>query len=378
MERMAYGSLSRWEKAERHTLLMIDFEAVRAIFKHAQEQPRGGIDITMKFYMAPMEGLTGYVFRNAYHKYFHDIDKYYTPFLANRGLNHKELCDVLPEHNQGIKVVPQILTNQPGDFLEIARRMEAFGYRSVNLNLGCPSGTVVSKKRGAGFLACPQELERFLDTVFAACPLSISIKTRIGKDTPEEWEKLQALYNRYPVEELTIHPRVQRDYYKNTPNLDVFGKALEDSRFPVCYNGDIHTPEQYRRLVDRFPRLEMVMLGRGILKYPGLAGVLRQPLEENADSPSDSRFQTLQAFHDEILEGYREIMSGDANTLFKMKELWTYLGDSFQSPDKYLKKIRKTSSVSEYRSIVAQLFREAPLKLPGGRSGYIVTAGSCE
>ena len=120
----------------------------------------------MKYYMAPMEGLTGYIYRNAYQKYFHDIDRYFTPFITNKKLDFKVKKDIDPEHNQGMEVVPQILTNQPDDFISIVNQLKQYGYDEVNLNLGCPSGTVVAKNRGAGFLAVADQLDGFLDKIF--------------------------------------------------------------------------------------------------------------------------------------------------------------------------------------------------------------------
>jgi len=304
----------------------------------------------MLFYMAPMEGLTGYIFRNAYHKYFNDIDKYFTPFISSTGLNHKELNDVLPEHNKGLNVVPQILTNKAEDFLEIATRMKDFGYQTVNLNLGCPSGTVVAKKRGAGFLAYPEELDEFLYEIFERCPLNISIKTRIGLETPDEWEQLQKIYNKYPIEELIIHPRVQKDFYRNPVRLETFAEAFEKCNMPICYNGELHTVGSYEDFARKFYQVDKVMLGRGIFKNPGLIGEIKgKPRIEKA---------YLKEFHDEILEGYREIMSGDKNTLFKMKEIWVYLGEFFENSEKQLKKIKKADSVSEYKIAVNRIFSE--------------------
>ena len=95
----------------------------------------------MKYYMAPMEGLTGYIYRNAYHACYHPMDKYFTPFLspkANSSLSFRELNDILPEHNQGMYVVPQILTNQAEDFIRTAKELQEYGYSEINLNLGCP------------------------------------------------------------------------------------------------------------------------------------------------------------------------------------------------------------------------------------------------
>ena len=182
----------------------------------------------MKYYLAPMEGITGYIYRNAYEKFFHNIDKYFTPFIVpnqSRSLKTKELRDILPENNQGMNIVPQILTNDSEGFIVTAKKLKQLGYNEVNLNLGCPAGTVVSKNRGSGFLALRDELDRFLEEIYKIEDMKISIKTRIGKDTPEEFYKLIEIYNKYPLEELIIHPRTREDFYGNTPNLEVFKDA---------------------------------------------------------------------------------------------------------------------------------------------------------
>lgn len=308
----------------------------------------------MQFYMAPMEGLTGYVFRNAYHKNFGDVDKYFTPFITNKKMNYKEINDIAPEHNRGMHVVPQVLTNRADDFCEIAKELEQFGYDTVNLNLGCPSGTVVAKNRGAGFLALPEELDLFLEEIFLKCPIKISIKTRIGVESPEEWSRLLSIYEKYPLEELIIHPRLQKEFYKGKPHKEAFLEAVKCSSHLLCYNGDIHSKEAYESFLQWMPQnAERVMLGRGILMNPGLIGAIKEDKKLTKEK--------LKVFHEDVLEGYLSVMSGDRNTLFKMKELWFYLGTGFTNPDKYLKKIKKVQTIAEYKSIVANLFYEQEL-----------------
>lgn len=308
---------------------------------------------TMLFYMAPMEGMSGYVFRRAYHRRFGDIDRYFTPFIANKKLSSRERNDILPEHNEGMELVPQILANRAEDFVAIAKELQVFGYRRVNLNLGCPSGTVVAKGRGAGFLEFPGRLDAFLANIFEKCPLQISIKTRIGKDLAEEWEELQQVYEKYPLEELIIHPRVQRDFYKNAPNMEVFAQAALTCRHSLCYNGDICTPEDYARFAAAFPQISKVMIGRGIFKNPALVGRIRGQVPAAKEE--------LRAFHQEVLEGYLAVLSGDKNTLFKMKEWWVYLAEAFANPATYSKKIKKATTVREYQAVVESLFREQEL-----------------
>ncbi len=307
----------------------------------------------MKYYLAPMEGLTTYVYRTAYHRYFYHMDKYFTPFIVphvNKDFNSREKNEILPEHNQGQNLVPQILTNRAEDFLHTSNSLRKFGYEEINLNLGCPSKTVVSKGRGSGFLAKPKELDQFLDTVFSNTDLRISIKTRIGKDDPEEFYELLAIYNKYPLTELIIHPRTQQDLYKNRPNLEIFGDAVKLCSCPVCYNGDIFTDEDRKNFTKRFPSVETLMLGRGILRNPEL----RSNIEDH--SPVD--YNILRAFHDELYEKYREILSGDKNVLFKMKELWSYMITLFPESEKYGKKIRKSEHRRQYEQAVCELFSQ--------------------
>ncbi len=307
----------------------------------------------MLIYMAPMEGMSGYVFRRAYHRRFGGIDRYFTPFLANKKLSSRERNDILPEHNEGMELVPQILANRAEDFLAIAKELAAFGYKTVNLNLGCPSGTVVTRGRGAGFLEFPNRMDMFLAELFEKCPLQISVKTRIGKDVPEEWEELQQVYDKYPLEELIIHPRVQRDYYKNTPNMEVFGQAAISCRHSLCYNGDICTPQDYADFTAAFPQIGKVMIGRGIFKNPALIGMIRRQAQATKEE--------LLAFHQDVLEGYLAVLSGDKNTLFKMKEWWVYFAEAFTNAATYSKKIKKAGTVREYQTVVESLFREQEL-----------------
>lgn len=306
----------------------------------------------MKFYLAPLEGITGYIYRNAYEKYFHNVEKYFTPFISphtKRCLNSREEKDILPEHNQGMKVVPQILTNNATDFIRIGKTLQEYGYEEINLNLGCPSGTVVSKGRGSGFLAYPEQLDAFLEEVFENLHMKISIKTRIGKEDAEEWNRLLSIYNQYPMEELIVHPRIQTDFYKNKPDWQAYEYAVKESKNPLCYNGDIFTKSDYEQLLKEFPNTEKVMLGRGIISNPQLIDMF-----ESQETKLDKK--KLKAFHDEICNGYEEIFSGDRNVLFKMKELWFYMGNLFQNSEKDMKQIKKCQSLAKYRSIVDRIF----------------------
>lgn len=315
----------------------------------------------MKYYMAPMEGLTGYVYRNAYHKFFSPMDRYFAPFIANKKMSSRERNDILPDHNQGLCLIPQILTNRSADFLAVAKELKNYGYDIINLNVGCPSGTVVAKGRGAGLLEDPETLDRFLYEIFASYDGRISVKTRIGMEDEEEWKDILAVYEKYPLEELIIHPRVRRDFYKGKPRLDAFSYAMEESGHRLCYNGDICSAEDLQDRKERFPDLDRVMLGRGLLCNPFLIE-MSKTADDAAHDHMQKKKERLYAFHQEILEGYIQIMSGDRNVLFRMKELWFYLGDCFTNADKYLKKIKKSERLVAYQEAVDALFHEQELR----------------
>lgn len=315
----------------------------------------------MKYYMAPMEGLTGYVYRNAYHKFFSPMDRYFAPFIANKKMSSRERNDILPDHNQGLCLIPQILTNRSADFLAVAKELKNYGYDISNLNVGCPSGTVVAKGRGAGLLEDPETLDRFLYEIFAGYDGRISVKTRIGMEDEEEWKDILAVYEKYPLEELIIHPRVRRDFYKGKPRLDAFSYAMEESGHRLCYNGDICSAEDLQDRKERFPDLDRVMLGRGLLCNPFLIE-MSKTADDAAHDHMQEKKDRLYAFHQEILEGYIQIMSGDRNVLFRMKELWFYLGDCFTNADKYLKKIKKSERLVAYQAAVDALFHEQELR----------------
>lgn len=345
----------------------------------------------MKIYLAPMEGITTFIYRNAFHRYYGGIDKYFTPFLSNKSLNYKDINDVCPEHNQGLSVVPQILTNQAEVFLSIASQLADYGYQEINLNLGCPSGTVVAKKRGAGFLAVPESLDSFLEEIFDKCSQEISIKTRIGIENINEWKVLFAIYAKYPIKELIVHPRLQKEFYNGKPHPEAFQLARNSLKIPLCYNGDITSQESFEILMNQIAPIDTVMLGRGVLANPELPHMLANHtpifsyslteankttlLENNSCPPikmqatvtevnasphtpaAPKDMKTFRAFHNEILAGYIELMSGDQPVLYRMKELWVYMRNYAELSDKELKKIQKTKSVSEYKAVMQSILQ---------------------
>lgn len=315
----------------------------------------------MRFDLAPMEGVSGYVYRNAHAAAFGPADGYITPFLAptqSRCFSARELREVDPVHNAGLNVTPQFIAASAENFIWAEHALHAMGYSEVDLNLGCPSGTVTSKCKGSGMLAHPDRMEPFLDAIFSAAEGKISIKTRVGFSDPDEFPALLELFNRYPISRLIVHPRVREDYYRGAPRLESFALAVERARAPLCYNGDLFRPADVAALTASFPTVEQVMLGRGVLADPALIRRLKGGPAASMDE--------LREFHARLWAGYREMMPGPKPALARMKEVWSYLLFLFEDRDRLLKPIRKASRPEEYESAAAAVFRSGVL-LPESR-----------
>lgn len=311
----------------------------------------------MRYDCAPMEGITGQIYRRAHNRWFGGIDRYYLPFLSpthTHAFSKKEWREVLPENNRDICAIPQLLTRNADDFLWAARELAALGYDEVNLNLGCPSGTVVAKGKGSGFLAHPVELEEFLRTIFDACPVKISVKTRLGLNDPEEFPALLEIFQRFPIEELTIHPRVQKDFYRFPARKECFAQAFSHCTLPVCYNGDLSTAKQCAELREQFPALRALMLGRGLIGDPALAR------KAAGGAPADR--DALLAFHAQLYEDYCTAFQSRRNAMMRMKELWFYLIGLFEDSDKAGKALRKAADPDVFEARANDILRRLPLR----------------
>lgn len=311
----------------------------------------------MKIYFAPLEGITGYVFRNAYEKYYGGIDKYFTPFISphtKKLMDSREKRDILPENNKGLNIVPQVLTNQVEDLIDLANQLhEDYGYEEINLNLGCPSKTVTTKGKGSGFLEFPDKMEEFFDRYFKACDVKLSIKTRIGYYEVEEAQRLLHMYERFPFEEVIIHPRLGSQLYRGTPYYDVFEEYLERTKHSLCYNGDINSLDDLKKLDSKWENCDKFMLGRGLIARPGMLQTSEGT--EYSANLSKEEWNRFMGFHNELVEGYYAYMCEDRNTLFKLKELWTWWGMMFPGKEKILKKIKKSTTLQEYKQLVKML-----------------------
>lgn len=309
----------------------------------------------MKFYFAPLDGVTGFIYRNAFAEFFGGPDKYFAPFISpchNPRLKGKEIKDLLPENNHSeIYLVPQIMANNPEYFIKGAKQLAEMGYQEINLNAGCPSGTVVSKGRGAGFLKDTYLMDKFFDEIFSKLDMKISVKTRIGLMDAGEFEEILDVYNKYPFEEVIVHPRTRVQLYQGTPDMSAFQHAYENSKNSLCYNGNIFTVEDYKNISSQYC-LDSIMLGRGLLRNPNLINEIKDNEVKLLSK------EVIRQFHDKIYKDFKEEMSSDKHLLNKMIEMWNYLSFLSKDQHKCAKIIRKAQNVYKYECGVDKIFEE--------------------
>ncbi len=302
-----------------------------------------------------MEGLTTSVWRRVFRDHFDGADEYYTPFISPNGncsFQTKEIREISTGEEH---LIPQLLSNNAQHFLWAIREMKNRGFNEVNLNFGCPSGTVVAKRKGSGMLTDPKELDNTLSEIFDFCPdgIKISIKTRIGRYTTDEWENILEVYNKYPLSKLIVHPRVQKEFYKGSAHKDIFLKYAVLSKNPLFYNGDLFTVGDIKKMLST-NSIEGVMIGRGALMNPA---IFRQ-----VQGGEKATRKELITYHDQLVNEYYALYKDENTAVGKMKELWSYFSESFENPEKFLKSIRKAHKLADYKDGANRILNECELK----------------
>lgn len=305
----------------------------------------------MRIVLAPMHGFTDVVYRKAHAAVYGGIDEYMAPFIrTGNGLkvNKNRLKDVVPEKNVGLKITPQILSNNESQFLVLANELFDLGYDEVNLNMGCPYPMVTKKGAGAGMLQDLPRTEAFLSSILKEMPNRLSVKVRIGFQASDELPKIIELLNRFDVCEVTVHPRTAVQMYKGKVDPAAFEICQNDLKHSLMYNGDILSIDDFKRFQSRFETIDQWMLGRGILIDPAL------PLKIKQKTLPENEKKSFFQFHNLIVNGYGEVISSDHHVVDKLKSHWEYWHHLFCDIETY-KRIKRSKKLATYQSVIADI-----------------------
>ncbi len=303
--------------------------------------------------LAPLRGVTQLAFRKTIARHFPGFDEAYSPFLttlAGNKIKRTHLADVLPEQNQDLPLVPQIIGKNPADFKTLLRSLKELGYERCDLNSGCPWPMIVKRGRGSGLLKNADSLKAMLDAGCEEMGNGLSLKVRLGIDNPDLLEERMSIINNYPLHSITIHARTAKQMYEGTVDIDSFEKVLKISKIPVNYNGDIFSKADLDRLIKRFPEVRGWMIGRGAVRDPAL------PMRLRGEYDDKDNYMRMINFVTDYSETVRETLEGGPSPfLGRMKEFWSYFKEALPDGNALWEKIRVTRSYADYDDIISKL-----------------------
>lgn len=310
---------------------------------------------------SPLQGFTDFRFRNAFHKYFGGIDTFYAPYIRmNRKLVIKSSYkrDLALEHNDTLEVIPQIMTNSDEEFLYVVKYIQELGYKELNWNLGCPYPMVTKKGMGSGLICQPEKIDHILKRVHNETDITVSMKMRMGYETPEEIQEVFPVLDTYPLKNIAIHARIGKQLYKGGVDWDSFQKCIDNTKHKLYYNGDITSVTSFKKAQDRFPNIDHWMIGRGLIADP----FLPKMIQENSTQYPENSIEIFKEFHDTIFEQYDAFLQGPTPIRMKMLGFWEYFSQSFDNPQKVYKKIKKAKNIQNYQVAVSEILANKEFK----------------
>jgi len=307
---------------------------------------------------SPLQGFTDFRFRNAFHHYFGGIDTFYAPYIRLDGkmvVKNSYQRDLLPEHNNTLEVIPQVITNDAEEFLFVAKYVQELGYKELNWNLGCPYPMVTKRGMGSGLICDPAKIDHILDRAHSETDILVSMKMRMGYEDSNEILHAFPILDKYPLKNIAIHARIGKQLYKGGVDLDAFERCITSTKHKLYYNGDITNVEAFKNMQERFPSIDHFMIGRGLISDPFLPSMIKK---DTTEYPKD-RWKIFSEFHDTIYEQYDAALSGPTPIKMKMQGFWSYFSESFSNPQKTFKKIKKANNPKAYKLAVSEILKSA-------------------
>ncbi len=303
---------------------------------------------------SPLQGFTDFRFRNAFHHYFGGIDTFYAPYIRLNGklkIKQSYQNDLSPENNTTLEVIPQVMTNDPDEFMFVVNYVQSLGYKELNWNLGCPYPMVTKSGMGSGLICNPTRINEILHRAHNESDIVVSMKMRMGYENAEEILHTFPILDQYPLKNIAIHARIGKQLYKGPVDLDAFEKCIGSTKHKLYYNGDITSVAAFKAVKERFTTIDHFMIGRGLIADPFLPSMIKN---DTTEYPKD-RWDIFAEFHDTIYQQYDEYLSGPTPIKMKMLGFWEYFSQTTSNPHKTYKAIKKASNPFKYRQAVNQI-----------------------
>lgn len=305
----------------------------------------------MEIHFAPLQGYTDFEYRRIHARHCGGVDTYYTPFIRweKGGIREKDIRDILPENNEGLHLVPQIICADTDEFNRLADTIQEHGYGEMDLNMGCPAPMQTKLMRGSGILPYPTRVSALLKEMERRPEVRFSAKMRLGLEGKEEWRELSGMLNSSCLKHLTVHPRIGKQMYKGEVDMDAFNEVYSSIHIPIIYNGDVTSMEQVSSLSERYPGLHGIMMGRGLLARPTMA----KECLMGEEMPHEERMSILMQMHEDMLGYCTRKYKVDSQILLHIHSFWEY--QESQLERKTWKKIMKAGNMKNYLEAIRKL-----------------------
>lgn len=308
-----------------------------------------------KLIIAPIRGVTNFIYRNALESTFGGADSALAPYIVTKAsgeLNKRQLEDLIPSKNI-LPTTAQVLTKDADQFIHAAHAYKELGVEKINLNMGCPYPMVANRTKGSGLLLHPERVRELLTEIKEKCPIEFSVKIRLGREDRSEIMKIIPIINDLEINDFTIHARLGKQIYKGVVDIDGFEKCLPLLNISPCYNGDIKTVKDFETLANRMPSISRWMIGRGLLSNPALLAQIR------GENFNEQKYRAnLIEMHKRVSLGYLEMDNAKSDFLTRMREQWLYMKDIFEDEHKVFKKIKKAKSIDHYNDAIEWIFEQ--------------------
>jgi tRNA-dihydrouridine synthase len=224
-----------------------------------------------------------------------------------------------------------------------ARELQQHPVAAIDLNLGCPAPVVYRKCAGGGLLREPERINAILSALRDAVTIPFTVKTRIGFESPEEFDTLVPVFAKHPIDLLTIHARTVKQMYRPGVRYDLIAQAAHALKCPVLANGNIYSAAQARQLLAE-TGVRGLMIGRGAIRNPWLFDQVRAELRgEKIKLPAgrDILAYIRELWENEITPGVQE-----SAQVQRMKKFMNFIGDGVS--ENFLFEIRRVTTTADF------------------------------
>jgi len=294
--------------------------------------------------LAPMQDVTTLEFMRVIHRYG-GPEVYWTEYFRVHGDSRPEkwILDSITKNSTGRPVIAQLIGNDIQALVRNAKLLQQFPVAAIDLNLGCPAPVVYRKCAGGGLLREPQKIDAILGALRDAVTIPFTVKTRIGFESPAEFDALLALFAKHPIDLLTVHARTVTQMYRPGVRYDLIAQAVRELKCPVLANGNVFSAAQAKALLAE-TGVRGLMIGRGAIRNPWLFDQIRAELRgEKVNLPTGRHLLAYihELWDNEITPGVKE-----SAQVQRMKKFTNFIGEGIEG--KFLHDIRRVATTADF------------------------------